>query len=145
MSHTHKGLNWREEEMNKYVLIVVCIISFVILISCSPDSKEVDVPTGTYELVTEGLFTSIKPNIHITDGSMIFTYDVLSSYLPIGSYVVDGNKLTMTTYDKEYVYSFRIEEESLFFIMNESSAIELIDNSFGMFLKDNAEFRLSGD
>ncbi|MCT4542435.1 MAG: hypothetical protein N4A63_02700 [Vallitalea sp.] len=48
----------------------------------------------------------------------------------------------MTTNDKKYKYVFEIDGDKLIFMKNESSKVNLIDERFGIKIKNNAEFKL---
>lgn len=72
----------------------------------------------------------------------MFSYDVLSSYLNIGTYEVKDNVLTATTQDEKYHYVFHIvDENTLSFIEQESSEITIFDNHFGVVPQDGAIFQ----
>lgn len=70
-----------------------------------------------------------------------FFYDVLSSYLSIGSYTIEDDILLAVTDDGLYHFSFRIkDDDTLVFMVADSSQIKIRDQRFGIELGDGAEF-----
>lgn len=73
-----------------------------------------------------------------------FTYDVLSSYMPFGSYTEKNNKIILTTDDGQFHYTFeRGSKNTLCFAANASSPVKLTDKRFGIELKDGTVFEPS--
>ena len=58
------------------------------------------------------------------DGTANFTYSALSSYLNIGTYTNDGEKIVMTTDDNLYHFTFIIDGEKLIFDAKNSSELQ---------------------
>ena len=58
-----------------------------------------------------------------SDRTFSFTFSLLSSYLPHGTYETDGDRIILYTDDRENHYTFRRDGENLIFISGESSAI----------------------
>jgi beta-lactamase regulating signal transducer with metallopeptidase domain len=66
----------------------------------------------------------LKPTITLEKGNKFqFMYSVLSSYIAIGTYELDNNKLILKTDDKKYKYTFKIKGNTLIFDQKESSPI----------------------
>lgn len=128
--------------MKKCVLFVM--ILFSVLMSCSKNSV---LYGGNYVMELnqqQKEDEKIAPVITInTDKKeFMFSYDVLSSYLNIGTYEVKDNVLTATTQDEKYHYVFHIvDENTLSFIEQESSEITIFDNHFGVVPQDGAIFQ----
>ncbi len=55
------------------------------------------------------------PSVKITDENISFSYDVLSSYLPVGTYTIKNDILTMITDDGRYKYVFVVNGDKLIF------------------------------
>jgi hypothetical protein len=93
----------------------------------------------------EGTEEVFLPHIKISDDDFIFTYDLLSSYLSNGTYIIEDGKLTLTTDDKNYSYVFQIDKENLIFLKEESSSVSLFDSRLGVEVTDSAIFHLKDD
>ena len=87
----------------------------------------------------------VEQRVTIVGDKITFSYDFLSSYASIGTYSIDRSVLTMITDDEMYSYKFKIGEESLYFIEDESSEIKLTDETLGYEIEDNIEFRWRED
>lgn len=112
------------------------------LTSCNSNNDTTTLKDGTYVLQQAGAEVVIPPRVTISGDNISFTYDSLSSYLPLGVYTIEENVITMTTNDGLYKYVFRVDGNKLFFRKNESSEVKLIDNRLGIKIIDNAEFKL---
>lgn len=74
-------------------------------------------------------------------GRFSFSYDVLSSYMPYGTYEIKDGKLICSTDDGLYHYVFKIgEDNTMIFMADLSSSIELINDKFGELVTDGAVF-----
>lgn len=70
-----------------------------------------------------------------------FSYDLLSSYLSIGTYEIEKDILTAITNDGLYHYQFKvIDEDTLEFIKESSSEVKLLNEEIGVAVKDGAKF-----
>jgi hypothetical protein len=78
----------------------------------------------------------------VNNEDISFSYDSLSSYLPVGTYKVEDNILTMTTSDGKCEYVFLIDKDTLAFKKDESSEVTLTDDRLGIKIADNAKFKL---
>jgi len=121
-------------------LIMVLVLLF--LISCNYSNDTTTVRNGTYILEQTGTEAFLYPQVTISDDNISFTYDSLSSYLPVGVYTIEENILTMVTNDGLYKYVFQIDGDKLIFHKNESSKVKLTDDRIGIKITDNAEFKL---
>lgn len=82
--------------------------------------------------------------LNTRDNTFSFSYDVLSSYLSIGTYKESQDRLELITDDGEYYYVFDIVDKStLKFNKDESSNVTLIDSRMGIELSNGAEFILT--
>ena len=71
-----------------------------------------------------------------------FSYDLLSSYLSVGTYVVEKGILTAITDDGLYYYQFKVlDEDTLEFMQEGSSEVRLINEEMGIAVQDGAEFK----
>ncbi len=123
-----------------------CIYFIILMIflftGCSSNNDIDTIKNGTYVMEQEGTEEVFLPYIKISDDEFIFSYDLLSSYLSIGTYVIDNGKLTLTTDDNKYSYVFQINEDNLIFQKEESSSVNLIDSRLGVNVTDNVIFHL---
>lgn len=124
-------------------LILVLLLPF--LSACDTRNNTIIVKDGTYLLENTGVKAVLFPSVTISDDNITFTYDALSSYLPIGTYTIKDDILTMITNDGKYKYVFQVDGDKLLFKENESSTINLTDDKFRIKIKDNAEFKLKDD
>ena len=85
------------------------------------------------------------PWVTISDDNITFSYDPLSSYMPIGSYSIEDGKLTMTTDDNKYSYVFELDGDNLIFKKDESAAVKLIDDRLDIKVTNNARFHRKED
>ena len=95
-------------------------------------SDETDLPLPTLTLDQE-------------EGTFSFAYDVLSSYLAVGTYETNGDKVELTTEDGKFHYTFySADEDTLRFSADESSDVQLTDNRIGAVITDGAVFSAVG-
>jgi hypothetical protein len=85
---------------------------------------------------------AILPTINIESNNFSFSYDLLSSYFPHGTYTLKDDILTMTTDDQMYHYSFKVEKDTLIFQKEKSSEIKLTDQTMGVKVADQSKFQL---
>lgn len=128
--------------MYKRVISLSIILVLIFFILYNYNNETASLKNGTYVLEQSVKETVLSPRITISGDEIIFSYDSLSSYLPIGVYKIEEDLLTMTTNDKKYKYVFEIDGDKLIFMKNESSKVNLIDERFGIKIKNNAEFKL---
>lgn len=120
-------------------LIAVSAIALM-LCSCSSNT-ECLLSSGTYSARQEE--SAIPPSITLdfSDNTFTFTYDVLSSYLPYGSFERDGSTITAETSDGEYTYIFEVmDNETIAFVQKGSSDVN--DVSGETAVADGMEFML---
>lgn len=121
-------------------VIMLCIL--ILLIGC--DTKDDStIKNGTYVMDQEGVEKVLLPRIMISEKDIVFIHDLLSSYLPYGTYSINEDILTMTTDDDQYTYIFQIDGDSLIFQKNESSAIKRVNDAFGTLVADQSKFVLT--
>ena len=95
-------------------------------------SDETDLPLPTLTLDQE-------------EGTFSFAYDVLSSYLAVGTYEIHGDKVELPTEDGTFHYTFySADEDTLRFSADESSDVQLTDNRIGAVITDGAVFSAVG-
>jgi hypothetical protein len=130
----------------KKLIVVFLIVLIVIISSCGLSNNNLTVNEGDYALkVMDGMDDEIPilPHINLADEKFTFSYDMLSSYLPVGNYEINEDRLILITDDNKYKYVFKIADRSLFFIESESSDVKLIDTRLGIQIENNSEFVLS--
>lgn len=87
-----------------------------------PEVDDQSRPASVYYLQAEAdADASMAPSLTLfDDGTFGFSYDVLSSYYPCGTYEQDGEKLTATTDDGKHQYVFQIDGDRYIFLQEES-------------------------
>lgn len=128
--------------MNKRTISLIIVLILLILTSCNSNNDIITVKKGTYVLEQTGAEVALSPRVTISNEYITFTYDFLSSYLPVGVYTIDKDELTMTTNDGKYKYVFLIDGDKLIFQEDDSSEVNLIDERLGIEVTNNAEFIL---
>lgn len=122
-------------------LQMMFLIAMILIVSsCGLADNERTVNDGHYVLKVMDDEIPILLNINISNNTFTFSYDMLSSYLPVGDYEIDEDRLILITDDNKYKYVFRIAGDSLFFIKSESSDVSLTDGRFGVQIENDSEF-----
>ena len=78
-------------------------------------------------LNSENEFTQPRITLYEQDHSYQFMYSLLSSYLNRGHYEIKNDTLILRTYDGEYIYTFKIEENGIYFDEKNSSEIFVLE------------------
>jgi len=131
--------------MKKICFSIIIALLLFSLIGCNSNTDKIILKNGSYVMEYKKTESVLIPSIRISDNEILFSYDMLSSYLTLGTYTIDGHILTMTTNDDKYIYVFQIAGDNLIFQENESSLISLIDNRLGVKVTDKAKFHLVND
>ncbi len=126
------------------LMIVICIVVPVCFMT---QKKEEEVAltdiSGRYLMVYEETQDAISlPGLSLyEDGTFTFGYDLLSSYLPYGTYYVEDDNLVMLTSDGRFHYRFKVKDENtLTFQQEYSSDVTCIDERLSAKIEDNALF-----
>lgn len=127
--------------MKKGLIGLIIVMALLFLTSCNSNNDRTTIKDGTYVMVQTGTEGILSPRVTISNEKISFSYDSLSSYLPIGVYTIEKDVLTMITNDGRYKYVFQIDGDKLIFQKNKSSKVNLIDESIGIKIVDNAEFK----
>lgn len=96
------------------------------------------------ETLEEPMSDIFLPSLCLNEEERTFSfgYDLLSSYLPYGTYEIEDGILTARTGDGKYQYLFRVMEDgSLAFIEEGSSEVRLTDIRLGIPVEDGAKFK----
>ena len=102
----------------KKLKFCILLVFLLFLYGCSTDDATAS-PIRTYVLEhSEFPFTSAYLNL-LEDNKFSFMLNPLSSFFPMGTYSVQGNRLILTVGD-EIAYVFSIEGDILIFIADES-------------------------
>ena len=123
------------------ILMILCLL--LSLSACKSEQETVTLADGTYTMEQGGVEELFLPYVKIFDGRFIFSYNFLSSYLPIGTYTIEGDTVTMVTDDKELSYVFRVDGDTLVFQEKQSSKIDSKGNKFNVKIADQAKFILN--
>jgi hypothetical protein len=131
-------------EMKRTWVSLIMAMTLLFLTACNSNNDTTTIKDGTYILEQKETETEtvILPNVTISNNDISFTYDYLSSYLPYGTYTIEGDMLTMITNDRKYKYVFYVDGDKLIFQKNESSRVNLTDDRIGVKIADKAEFKL---
>ncbi|QSX05935.1 hypothetical protein JYG23_00250 [Sedimentibacter sp. zth1] len=127
-----------------FVLLIILTLTLSLFTACT--NKITELKMGKYTLVMQEnneIPDVMLPCITLTDEQFTFVYDSLSSYFNIGTYKITDEILMLTTSDKKYTYSFKIDGDSLIFIEDKSDSVGLIDSKFGVQVLDGSEFKLT--
>ncbi len=120
--------------MKKISLFVLTLLVLTVLSACSSD-KSAEVAVKVY--VMESSDDVMKPSLTLKDdGTCTFIYSGLSSYLPVGSYEINSNVLSMSTEDGRNIYVFDIRSGKLYFSESKSSPLPEFAN-----VPDGSEFK----
>lgn len=131
--------------------VVLCVVLGILTMGChggqkiaveTNESVDARSTSKVYYLQTEDDIPMV-PNLTLFDqGEFGFSYDVLSSYYPSGTYEIVGDLLTAVTADGKNQYVFRVEEDRLVFVQETSSDISLTDERIGVPIEDGAVFAM---
>lgn len=111
------------------VSIIICALILSSLMLLNYANSEVPLSGGKYESTMSSL-SYIK--LDLQKNKFEFIYNSVLSYIPQGSFEVDGKRLvaTYTWHGGEEVYVFRIiDDETLEFLKDESANIPLEDGN----------------
>jgi len=116
--------------MKRFIFMMfLLLVSLWVLIGCSNNLKTTEqyIPVGTY--VMQESEEPVKPNVSLKDSNKFtFIYSVLSSYIPMGSYVEEDGNLILKTDGGEFKYVFKVKDSTLIFNAKESSGIPSFAN-----------------
>ena len=130
-----------------FVFLIILTLTLSLFTACI--NKTTELKMGRYTLVLQENNNNnnntdvMLPSINLTDKQFTFIYDLLSSYMNIGTYEITDEILILTTVDKKYTYSFKIDGESLIFIEDKSDSVGLIDKRIGVQVIDGSVFKLT--
>lgn len=124
--------------MRKLLLLMLTLL----LTGCAAQS--VTPRSGTYRMSAPP-DAVIVPTLTLDAESKtyLFSYDVLSSCLPAGTYAQDGDVIVCQTDDGRRSYLFRVvNETTLAFIADGSADVSLIDGRIGQPVVEGSVFLL---
>lgn len=102
-------------------LLLSCIVIVGVFVGCNSTS-DADLPIRSY--IFEASEDIVKPAVTLQKDSVFsFTYSVLSSYWPHGTYEINDGYLTLKTDDDQREYIFKIDNETLVFDVKQSSEL----------------------
>lgn len=124
------------------MLVFILLLLQLQLFACSTNKETSIIKEGTYVLEQSDSNQSAVPTILIEGNHFTFSYDILSSYFPNGTYDLKENIATMTTEDGLYSYVFLVENGALIFQKDKSSDVKLTDERMGTQITDQAKFNI---
>ncbi len=110
--------------------VIFCVGAVVVGVLLNANKVIYGLSEGTY---TAGNVESIRTPASITfdfeKSTFTFCYDLLSSYLPQGTWEIEKGKVIATTDDKNHVYIFDIvDHDTIAFVQKGSSILTYIDD-----------------
>ena len=123
--------------MRKLLLLLFCLA----LTGCAPRAT---VPRDGVYRMSVPPETVVAPTLTLDAeaSTFLFSYDVLSSFLPIGTFTQKGDVITCAG-DATHTYLFRVvNETTLAFIAEGSSPVTLTDDRLGEPVLDGSVFLL---
>jgi hypothetical protein len=132
-------------QMKKIGISFIVALIFLLLTGCNSNHDTYTVKNGTYIMDQESTEKIFIPQITISDDTISFSFDPLSSYWPRGNFTIKDDILTMTTNDNMYNYVFQIDGGDLVFQKDESSLVRLIDSRLGISVMDQSKFHLEDE
>lgn len=124
----------------KVLILFVCISVF----GGGCGMEEQTLQSGMFEANRQSEHADLfKASLKIdaAENSFLFSSDLLSSYLYVGTYEIKVDILTATTHDGKYKYLFKIlDEDTLSFMQEGSSPVITIDEQFSEPVQDGTEF-----
>lgn len=122
--------------MKKTLYLLLSTLIFIFTCVGCTSEKSIEINTARAYIYHEST-EAIKPTIVFQEnGQFQFTYSVLSSYVPQGSYEGNDGYLFLKTDDGGYEYVFKIEDDALVFDGEQSSSIPSFSN-----IPDGAVFK----
>lgn len=108
--------------MKKWIAMFVASALIISMTACfSGKSGGLDTELlGKYDYIDEDSELSSTVVLN-EDGTFVFTFSPLSSYVGNGKYTVKDDVLTLTTDDGKYHYVFKMEDGTLIFDAEKSS------------------------
>jgi hypothetical protein len=130
---------------NKFAASILFIITGVNILLSGCAKTVYGVSEGIY--VMQGTQDETpKPAItfNVEERTFSFTYDVLSSYLPCGSWDIEDEKIVAKTDDGKYTYIYEVvDNNTIRFIQKGSSPITTVEGDTPV--TDGAEFTFEDD
>ena len=120
--------------------VLLLMMSALLLTGCT--AREIVPKSGRYVMSApaQAVFAPVV-SLDAAEETFTFTYDLLSSYLPYGSYAQKDRFISCQTSDGRQCYVFRVvDENTLAFEAERSSAVALIDARLGVAVGDGAVF-----
>lgn len=113
--------------MKKLTIFALVLCMLFVFAACG--DGEIAPKSGTYVAgegysMSETGIPALKPFITLNadEGTFTFTFDPLSSYLPVGTYTVTEGLLTAKTSDGQYTYNFDVVDEGTLRFNSEGSS-----------------------
>ena len=110
--------------MRKRRLVSALLLLFVLMAAgCSGQPAAVsagDLADQVYIYEKEGFGGNFAITLN-SDGSMYYSVGLLSSYLGIGTWELDGDTVTLTTDDGNFVHHFAVEDGALVYQAKDST------------------------
>lgn len=124
--------------MRKLLPLLLCLL----LTACA--ARTVTPRSGVYAMSAPPESQTVPSlTLDMEAGTFLFSYDTLSSYLPVGACAQDGGVIVCVTDDGLYTYLFRVvNSTTLAFIAEGSADVSLSDARTGEPVVDGSVFLL---
>ena len=113
--------------MKKLAIFTLILCMLFVFAAC--DSGPVEPSSGTYVAgegysIAETGIPALKPYITLNaeNNTFTFTFDPMSSYLPVGTYTVAEGLLTAKTDDGKFTYNFDVVDKNTLRFNSEGSS-----------------------
>ena len=128
--------------MTRKLLLPLLLLLTLLLTGCA--AKTVTPRGGSYRMSASPEAVLVPSlTLDAKNKTYIFSYDMLSSYLSVGSYEQDGDVIVCATDDGLNPYLFRVvNETTLAFIAEGSASVILTDPRIGESVVDGSVFLL---
>lgn len=110
--------------MKKSLFVSILIIAIALIsTACSKSSKEaIKLEVRAYIMNDSEEF--LKPTVTLQENNKFtFVYSALSSYIPMGTYEIDNDKLILKTDNGKEKYIFKIDNGTLIFVEKDSTKL----------------------
>lgn len=106
--------------MKKFIAVILLVALCITISSCGKADSEKDLELREY-IFQESEDVIPASIMLMEDNKFQFIFSGISSYIGIGSYIIDGDRLILTTDDGDYHYTFNITDDGLVFDAEASS------------------------
>ena len=110
------------------------------------DEAPYKITDGTYAMDSKFESQIYPPTVTFSTEDMTFSFgfDALSSYMNVGTYVIENDEIVATTFDGKYAFVFQIiDETSVSFVADKSASTKMVEGKTAV--PDGAVFKYNAD